>query len=401
MRILFLAQRVPYPPDRGDKITTYHEICHLGRTHEVVVACLADGPDDLHHVDALRPWVAAIDAVPLSRARAHRRALAALMTGVPLTVAYFNEPQLHARVQARLRQQRFDAILVYSSGMAQFVEKFDRIPRIMQFADLDSQKWQQFARWSRPPSQWLYRLEARRLLCYERRLAARFDHSVVCTAAERMDFERLIPGRPVTCVGNGTDLEYFAPRHGAKQPHSIVFTGIMDYLPNVDGAVWFCRDILPLIRARVHTATVTICGARPAPAVEALRQIPGVTVTGRVPDVRPFLATASVAVVPLRMARGIQNKLLEAMAMGLPVVATSCAFNGVEAPPEVHALVADEPEPFAAAVARVLTNDLLRTQLGLAARACMERNYRWETQLARLDALLAAETTSHLHRHAS
>ncbi len=401
MRILFLAQRVPYPPDRGDKITTYHEIRHLGRTHEVVVGCLADGPDDLQHVDALRPFAASVDAVPLSRAWAHRRALAALLSGLPLTVAYFNEPQLHARVRARLQQQRFDAILVYSSGMAQFVEQADRIPRIMQFADLDSQKWQQFARWSRPPTRWLYRLEARRLLRYERRLAARFAHSVVCTAAERQDFERLIPGRPVTCVGNGIDLEYFAPRHIGKQPHSIIFTGIMDYLPNADGAVWFCRDILPLIRARLRTATVTICGARPAPAVEVLHQIPGVTVTGRVPDVRPFLAAASVAVVPLRMARGIQNKLLEAMAMGLPVVATSCAFNGIEAEPEVHALVADEPEAFAAAVVRVLSNDVLRAQLSQSARARVERNYRWETQLARLDALLTAETTSQLHRHAS
>ena len=401
MRILFLAQRVPYPPDRGDKITTYHEIRHLGRTHEVVVACLADGPDDLQHVDALRPLAAAIDAVALSHAGAHRRALAALMTGAPLTVAYFNQPQLHARVRARLQQQRFDAVLVYGSGMAQFVENVDHIPRIMQFADLDSQKWRQFARWSRPPSRWLYRLEARRLLRYERRLAARFEHSVVCTTAERKDFERLIPGRPVTCVGNGIDLEYFAPRHMAKQPNSIVFTGIMDYLPNADAAVWFCRDVLPLIRARIPTATVTICGARPAPAVETLRQIPSVTVTGRVPDVRPFLRAASVAVVPLRMARGVQNKLLEAMAMGLPVVATSCAFNGVEAQPGVHALVADESEAFAAAVVRLLANDALRTQLSQAARACMERNYRWETQLARLDAILAVETGSQLHRHAS
>lgn len=393
MRILYLAQRVPYPPDRGDKITTYREIIHLARDHEVSVACLGDGPEDLENVAALESLVASVDAVLLRRQQARVRALAALASGTPLTVAYFNEKTLHKRIAARMASRHFDAVVVYSSGMAQFVEPYADVPRIMQFADLDSLKWKQYARHYLPPRRWVYAAEARRLLRYERHIATTFCHSLVSTPCELQDFEQLIPGAAVSCVSNGVDLDYFQPRDIGKDKSMLVFTGVMDYFPNVQGVLWFCHEVLPLVRARVPDVTFTICGARPNAAVQALGRLPGVKVTGRVPDVRPYLARAEVGVVPLQTARGIQNKLLEAMAMGLPIVTTTPAFKGAGALADTHLLVADRPSDFAAAVVRLLQDKPLRARLKQAARAFTEANYRWETQLARLDDVLATVTS--------
>src|SRR5438552_1510104 len=279
MRILVLAQRVPYPPHRGDKIATYHYVRHLARRHEVAVACLADGRADLDNVAGLKPLARSVDAVVCSLGRRNIRALAALACGRPLTVAYFDEPELHARVRTRLAAERFDAALVYGSGVAQYVEPFHALPRVIQFSDLDSLKWQQYAETSRPLRRWVYRTEARRLLAYERHLAASFNRSLVCSERERAEFRRHIPGVPIEVVRNGVDLDRFRPAkaedRGQKtedrrpdDPSSVlcppssdlIFTGVMDYPPNVDGVVWFCREVFPRVRAAVAGATFTTCG---------------------------------------------------------------------------------------------------------------------------------------------
>jgi sugar transferase (PEP-CTERM/EpsH1 system associated) len=393
MRLLFVTQRVPYPPNRGDKIATYHQIRHLVRNHEVSVACLAENREDLDYVQGLAPMVTTVDAVLLPPHRAKIRALFALSSGSPLTVAYFNEPELHRRVASLMRTREPDAIIVYSSGTAQFVERFNDIPRIMNFGDLDSLKWEQYASMSLPPMKWVYQCECRRMLEYERGLAHRFSHSVVHTQRELEDFQRLIPGVPVSCVKNGVDLDYFRPVEAPRKADSLIFTGVMDYFPNVEGVNWFCREVLPIIRNKIPDVSFVICGARPTTAVRQLQQAQGVIVTGKVPDVRSFLSKASVGVVPLRIARGIQNKLLEGMAMGLPVVSTTAAFRGVEAVEGRDLLVADQPEAFAAAVIRLLGDEKLRRQIGRSAREFMERKYAWDVQLAQLDRILESVTT--------
>lgn len=395
MRILYVAQRVPYPPDRGDKITTCNEVRHLARNHEVAVACLADDEADMANVEPLAKLVASVDAVPLRSGAAKARALAAVALGKPFTVGYFNERQLHKKVAARAAEKPFDLAIVYSSGVAQYAEALQGIPRIMQFADLDSLKWQQYADKASFPKSWLYAREYRLLLDYERHIARTFDHSLVCTRVELDDLQRLIPDVPASCVGNGVDLDYFQPTNAVKQAAALIFTGVMDYHPNVEGVVWFCNEVLPLIRCAVPEASFTICGARPNAQVLELGKIAGVRVTGRVPDVRPYLAEASVCVVPLRIARGIQNKLMEAMAMGLPTVTCTASFNGIEATPGRDIEVADTPEAFAAATIRLLQNPALRTSMGAAARHCMENEYRWEHQLAKLDEVIASVVNNH------
>jgi sugar transferase (PEP-CTERM/EpsH1 system associated) len=392
MKIFFLAQRVPYPPDRGDKIRAFNEIRHLACSHEVHVFCLADGIDDLANVRGLEAHAASVHAVPRSSFKSKARALVALFAGKPFSVGYFDERSLHRLIERERQRVRPDAALVFSSGVAQYVEAFGDLPRVMDFVDLDSLKWKQYAERSRAPMRWVYATEAARLLSYEQKIARSFDYSIVCTPRERADFERLIPGAPVSCVGNGVDLEYFSTRAIAKQPGRLVFTGVMDYLPNIDAVVWFCDRVLPLVLRRVPGVTFTICGSRPTPEVQALGSRPGVTVTGRVDDVRPYLDAAEVAVVPIRIARGIQNKVLEAMAMGLPCVSATAAWNGIEVTGDPGVFIADEAEDFAARVVALLTDRGLRERASESARRAVERHYSWAAQLAGLDAILDGVT---------
>ena len=390
MRIFFIGQRVPFPPDRGDKITTYNEIRHLSTKHEVHVFCLADGRRDLDNIPGLRRYAKSVTAVPVVGWASKLRALDAMLAGKPLSVAAFNEAKLHDAVTRKFSELQPDLIIVYSCNVAQYAEHFPQVPRIMQFAELDSSRWGQFARRSRPPMRWVYALEERRFFAYERHIARSLSHALVCTAAEQRDFERLIPGAPVSLVGNGVDLDYFCSTGVAKRPGSIVFTGVMDYFPNIDAVVWFCDEVLPIVQQQIPGAGLTICGSRPAAAVRRLAKRRGVTVTGRVPDMRPYMDEAELFIAPMRMARGIQNKLLEALAMGLPCVASQTAARGTVVQDGEGILAADDPEVFAEHVVRLLRDGAFRAAMASKARATAEANYRWEAQLTRLDQVIAS-----------
>ena len=212
MRMFFICQRVPFPPDRGDKITTFNEIRHLSAKHEVHVFCLADGKPDLDNIPGLRRYAQSVTAVPVIGWTSKLRALKAMFVREPLSVAAFDETKLHNAIREKFVELQPDLIMVYSCNVAQYAEHFPEVPRIMQFAELDSSRWGQFALRSRSPLRWVYAIEQRRFFAYERHIARTFSHALVCTAAEQRDFERLIPSVPVSLVGNGVDLEYFRSR---------------------------------------------------------------------------------------------------------------------------------------------------------------------------------------------
>jgi sugar transferase (PEP-CTERM/EpsH1 system associated) len=390
LRIFFVCRRVPFPPDRGDKIATFNEIRHLSAGHDMHVFCLGDGAHDLDNVKGLREYARSVTAVPVGSTKIKWRALKALFASKPLSVAALNEAKLHAAIRQKFAELRPDLIVVYSCNVAQFAEHFPTVPRIMQFGDLDSLKWRQYAERSRIPLRWVYAIEERRLLAYERRIANMFSVALVHTELEKHDFERLIPGVPVTLVGNGVDLDYFRPVGATKRPASMVFTGVMDYRPNVDAVLWFCEEILPIIQAKIPEANLTICGTSPTAAVRRLARKTGVTVTGRVSDTRPYLDEAELFVAPLRMARGIQNKLLEALAMGLPCVTSTTAWRGVGIPEGEGIFAADRPRDFAGHVIGLLRDADRRIEMARRARAAAETHYRWEAQMARLDQVIAA-----------
>lgn len=388
MRIFYLAQRVPFPPNRGDKIATFNQISRLAKNHEIEVFCLADIEEDESNVRGLEALAVAVNVVPLSPGQARLRALIAMAGRRPLTLAYLHEPEFRRILEDRYHRAPPDAVVVYGSGLAQYVESWSATPRIMQFADLDSMKWREYAKRSRPPMCWVYRVEAARLIEYERYLARTFSRSVLSTEEEKLELESSAPGVIASSIVNGVDLEYFERSRTPKELRHLVFTGVMNYYPNVDGMVWFCREILPLVRRDMPDAQLTICGSRPTREVQALAKYPGVTVTGRIPDVRVHLAAAEVAIVPLRVARGIQNKLLEAMAMSLPCVATPVAATGIRAMAGRDLFVADGAEEFADRVIRLLRDPGLRDRMGAAARNAVEVEHNWDSQVAKLEAIL-------------
>jgi sugar transferase (PEP-CTERM/EpsH1 system associated) len=392
MRIFFVCQRVPFPPDRGDKITTFHEIKHLSREHEVHVFCPGDGPEDLVNIPGLKAYAKSVSAGPVTAWGARLRALKALVSGSSLSVAAYSVEKLHTAIKEKYRQLKPDLLIVYSCNVAQYADHFPATPRIMQFAELDSGKWGQYADRSPIPLKWIYRTEQRRFLEYERHIGRAFSHSLVCTNAERDDFERQIPNVSVSVVANGVDLEFFRPGGAVKKPGAIAFTGVMDYLPNVDAVTWFVQDMLPLIQAEIPEAHFVICGSRPIPAVQNLAQRKGVTVTGRVPDTRPYLDSAEVFVAPLRLARGIQNKVLEALAMGLPCVSSLAAFRGTVLSQGEGIVATDDVREFADHVIRLLKDPSYRMDMAKKARAAAERHYSWDAQLHALDEVIAAVT---------
>jgi sugar transferase (PEP-CTERM/EpsH1 system associated) len=388
MRIFFLCQRVPFPPDRGDKITTHHELAHLHRNHEVHVFCLADGEEDLANVEGARRHATSVTAVLATPRGTRLRALRGLLTGEPLSVVGYRFAELQAAVDRAVRELRPDLVWVFSANMAQYAMHHP-VPRVVQFADLDSLKWSQYAASAQGLMRWVYAREHRTLLAHERELARASARSVVCTENERRDFREQIPGVTVDILANGVDLDYFRPSGCEKVRGRLVFTGVMDYLPNVDAVVWFAQEVLPLIRRDVPHASFVVCGSRPSAQVQALAELPGVTVTGRVPDVRPYVESADVFVGSLRIARGVQNKVLEALALRVPCVTTRKVLAGTEVTEAHGILAADDAAEFAAHVVRLLQDDSLREEQARLGREAVERLYDWQAQFAVLDRVIA------------
>jgi sugar transferase (PEP-CTERM/EpsH1 system associated) len=394
MKILYLCQRVPYPPNKGEKIRAYHHLTELARRHEIHLLCLADSRADLEYVTFLRERCASVDVVYHSPYAAGMLALGALASSRPLSVAAFDSRAFRGLVGDRLRDVRPDLIYAYSSAMAQYLEATPGVPRVIDFVDADSEKWRAYGRIRSFPQSALFTLEAERLARYEGRVAAAFDASIFVSEAEAEIVRRRAPGRVLTVIPNGVDLDAFRPAPDPERPREplIVFTGVMGYYPNVDAVTYFARDVLPRVRSRVPAARFAIVGRDPTGTVRRLARLPGVVVTGTVPDVRPYLADAAMAVAPFRIARGVQNKVLEAMASGLPVVGTSMAFQALAAREEDGIRMADTPERLAEAVIALLSDARDRQACGRRARLYVERHHRWDLLGAQLESFLATLT---------
>lgn len=395
--VLFLSHRVPFPPDKGDKIRSWHILHHLAQHHRVHLGCLVDDKADLVHIPRLRKLCASCGFAGFNRFGALARSIGALARSEPLTFAHFRQAELIKWVAATHRNHRIAAQFIFSSVMAPYaaaVPDFGGI-RIVDFVDVDSDKWAQYAR-SRPwPLSWIYSREARLLADAERRIAEDSRFALFVSEDEAAFFRRMASSHTtVLSMPNGVDTAYFNPQRGYPSPYAsdslcLAFTGRMDYWANIDAAVWFSREIMPMVWRSVPDAWFYIVGARPAKRVQALANGNRIVVTGRVPDVRPYLAHAALAVTPLRIARGIQNKALEAMAMGKAVVATPQAFEGIEASPGQDIVVADGAKTFAAAVAGLLRDVDARRRIGARARELMISKYRWDSRLKVLDRLVA------------
>ena len=389
--LLFLPQRCPYPPNKGDKIATWHILKFLLARYNVHLGTFIDDPADWHHADFLRSKCASVHLEGLTPRTAKIKSLRGFLTGEALSVAYYRHPGMQNWVNQRLAGG-VKRVFVFSSAIAQFVTQAQGCTRIMDFCDLDSDKWRQYAQTCSWPMSWVYAREAKKLLEWERKIAHTFDRSLFISAAEAADFKALAPesASKVDVLSNGVDADYFSPAKQYDTPFTsqpqLVFTGAMDYRPNIDAVVWFAHEAFPHIRRQQPNAGFCIVGSKPAAEVQALVALPGITVTGRVEDVRPYLAHAACVVAPLRIARGIQNKVLEGMAMAKPVVCSPQALEGIEAKEGKEVHMADTPRAFAAACLQVMRGEV---EMGQAARARVLETYDWGARLARLDQFLA------------
>src|SRR5262249_43814418 len=307
MNILYLAHRIPYPPNKGEKIRAFHQIQQLAKTHSIYLACLIDEEEDWQFVPTLEKCCAAVDVVARQGLIARWQTARAFVSQTPLSVAAFYVDELHHKIQRRLNSVRFDCLFVFSSAMAEYVRAVPDIPKIMDFVDVDSEKWRTYANMYAFPLSWVYRLEAERLARYEEDIARTFDLSLFVTEQEKALFQKRVTDCPIAVIPNGVDLEYFSPTpcHTSRPP-VVVFVGAMDYFPNVDAVQYFCDEIFPLIRQVVPETRFYIVGRNPTRQVQSLGARTNVIVTRSVQDVRPYLAEATVAIAPFRIARGIQ-----------------------------------------------------------------------------------------------
>lgn len=390
--ILYLVHRLPYPPNKGDKVRSYHLLKHLQKNHRVFLGTFIDDAEDDVHLPALKAMCPDVYVGRISPPVAKIKSLLKLVTGEALTLGYYQHAGL-LRWVARIEQTiALDATVVFSSAMALFAPK--HLPMLVDFVDVDSAKWAQYANNRTWPMSWLYRREAQRLLTFERRVAASSCKSFFVTANEVKLFERLAPecAQRVEALQNGVDATYFQPDSGHSNPFatdevSIVFTGAMDYWPNIDAVAWFVADVMPKLLVVRPQIRFYIVGRNPSGVVRALSG-DHVVVTGTVNDVRPYLQHAAAVVAPLRVARGIQNKILEAMAMGQAVVTVPDCADAIGADEEHGLFRAADAEAFVSVVERFLCQTDSVKRLGLAARHWVITQFSWDAHLSGLDMYL-------------
>jgi len=406
--LLFLTQRLPYPPIKGEKIRPLQILKHLGRHYDVHLGCLIDDPTDWQHVDTVKALCRDIYCAPLDRRRAKLLCTRGLLTGEALSVTFFKDAGLRRWVHGVLERVKPEAVFICSGNMAHYALDHPYRPRVSlcDLADVDSEKWREYAEKASGPMRWVYGREARLVFELERRIARDTDFTTFVSEPEAQLFRTLLPecASKVRGISSGVDYAYFdpadthAPPFDASRP-TFVFTGTMDYAPNIDAVVWFAEAILPLIRQRLPAAQFYIVGSGPAPAVQRLAEIDGVHVTGRVPDVRPYVAHATACVAPMRIARGIQNKVLEGMAMGRPTIVTPQALEGIDAEPGKEVLLASDAVGIANAACAVNEGDR-GAGIGSAARRKITEHYTWTHRLQGFDRLLGIKPTTGQERRA-
>ncbi len=393
--LLFLCHRIPYPPNKGDKIRSYHILKHLAERFHVYLGTFIDDPDDVQYRLQVNDYCREAHFVRIRPALRQLLSLRGLLTGQALSLPYYESDAMRGWIRGLCARKRIEKAFVFSSSMAQFAANgaCGDMRRVIDFVDVDSEKWGAYARTTTWPKSWIYAREGVRLLEYEKHIARLFDASIFVSTDEAAVFETRLGENNATVLSmtNGVDLDYFDPEFVFDNPYSataatLVFTGAMDYWANVDAVVWFANEIFPAIRDQVNTAEFCIVGGKPSREVLSLANRAGITVTGAVPDVRPYIAHARCAVAPMRIARGIQNKVLEAMAMGKAVIGTRAAYEGLADHAVYEELIVENPADWARVAVRLLRGDENWNEW--ATRAYVDAHHSWHSSLAMLDKLL-------------
>lgn len=398
MNVLYLSHRIPYPPNKGDKIRSYNQVRHLAKKGKVYLGALIDEPRDVKYLKNLREICTEVCGVSFNPKVKKIKSPLWQISNQPASVYYFYNSRLQGWVDEVLRTNNIDLIFCFSSTMAEYLfrssafkaENKQRL--LMDFCDVDSQKWLDYGKIKPWPISLFFKNEGRLLAKYEERVAEEFDVVFLVSSREIDFFNHGNKLRNIKVLENGVDLNFFTQKEDHKNciehPMSVVFTGAMDYDVNIDGVIWFVEKIWPQVKKQVSTAKFFIVGSNPVEKIKAFGKLEDIEVTGFVDDIREYYEIANVCVAPLRIARGIQNKVLEAMAMSKPVVATSNAFEGINTQPGIDLFVADDASKFARDVVMLLKNPEQAELLGIRARKCMELNYSWDAKMKVLEEYL-------------
>lgn len=395
MRLLFLTPQLPYPPQQGTAIRNYHVIAGLAHRYEVSLLSFIDPEQRLEGAQGLRALCRRLEVLPVPTRRFSDR-LRGLLSGWPDMALRLASPAFAARLADWLKEERFDIVQIEGIEMARYLDVILFAPyRPCIVYDDHNAEYVLQERAFRSDVRQPQRLHAalysfiqwRRLRRYEATVCRQVDRVIACSAADAKALRQLLPDLQVHILPNGVDTAFFRPQPAVPPVASLVFTGKMDFRPNVDAALWLVHDILPRVRQAHPEATLALVGQRPSPAVARLAEQPGVIVTGRVEDVRPYIAGAQVYVAPLRMGSGTRLKLLEAMAMGAAIVSTRLGAEGLPVQSGRHLLLADTSADFAEAVIALLDAPAQRKALGQAARQLVEAEFDWARIIPRLETI--------------
>ena len=387
MRILFLSHRFPYPPTFGSKVRAFNVIRHLAQEHEVSVLSLVRSDAEAKEARGIAPFCADHRAIRVHNVVQAAKIALTLASTVTASEAFFQSGALQREVDRQLASASFDLIFAHCSAVGRYIEHVE-VPTLMDFCDVDSRKWLDYLAFKRWPMTLGYRWEAWRMAAAERRIAKSVDAVTVATRGEVAALAEAGVTERVDWFPNGVDVDYFTP---ASQPYDsdlITFVGRMDYFPNVQCMVDFCTEVWPLLRRARPALRLQIVGAAPTAPVLALARLDGVTVTGSVPDVRPFVQNSALTITPLKIARGTQNKILESMAMEVPVISSRVAASGVDAVAGEHLLATDGAAETCDAILRVLGDPAERARLAKAGRARVLSHHAWPNAMKRLDGII-------------
>lgn len=389
MKLLVLLSRVPYPLEKGDKLRAYHLIARLARKHEIVLCCLSDTPADPAHIEHLRRFCAHIQVIRIPRWRILLKLATGLFSRLPFQVSYFHHANAQRAIDSTIREQRPDHVLCQLVRTTEYVRHHPALPKTLDYMDTLSKGMERRTENAPFHLKPLFHAETRRLIRYENLMFDLFDHTVIISSQDREYIYHPLRDR-VTVIPNGVDTEHFSPQ-AQEATYDLVFTGNMNYPPNIDSVLFLVQKVLPLVRRVLPGTSLLISGVDPSPSVRDLsRTDPLVHVSGWVKDIRSSYASARIFIAPMQIGTGLQNKLLEAMAMRMPCITSALANNAVGAAPGRSILIGNRPEEYAAHIIRLLSDPNEREALAESGFRFVHDRFDWDRSAEALDALIQA-----------
>jgi sugar transferase (PEP-CTERM/EpsH1 system associated) len=394
--ILFLVHRIPYPPNKGDKIRSFNILKMLSQHYRVYLATFVDEPEDQIYVNELSNWCEGAIALNQNKTIAKLKGLSGFLTNQAISIPYYSNRKLKKWIKNTIEAESIERCLVFSGVMAQFLNENTSLLRstVIDFVDVDSDKWHQYAENKSGVKRWFYRRESRLLSKFEHEYSLKSAFSTFVSEDEANVFINSIfspPKQKVKGIRNGVDTDFFDAKNSYSssveiKKKSVVFTGAMDYWANIDAVIWFSKKVWPVVLEKLPDATFYIVGSRPSVEVCNLTGKNNTVVTGRVEDVRPFIANANLSVAPLRIARGIQNKVLEALSMSRPIVLTSMAAEGISHESTDGYWIEDDAKEMANKVLNVLKNESISEFP--EHRAFVQSEFSWDSEMRKLADLI-------------